>query len=222
MTPEELKIEIDKIIELHGQPVRDFDFKNESAKLIDALHMRNKIAKMQAGRKKNDSLKDIVNDVPAAKLREYSAKPLKPIYLEEKDLKQFNELEKQILQAHYEDSTLNNEQLANRFGLSRQQVTALFNSTEAKLLKIKLFERECPDKIRLALLHLIEDNDQKTTLRLAEHYNIIKAEKTELNITNKPIEDPEAMKMLQELGDKWEAEKKSTKRASGADDIEVK
>jgi hypothetical protein len=202
MTPEELQAEIANIIALHGQPLRDFDGKNEAARLIDALHMKNKIAKMQAGRKKADSLKDIVADVSAMTLKQYINKKLLPIYLEDKDLKQFNELEKQILQAHYEDSTLNNEQLANRFGVKRQQVTALFNSMEAKLLKIKLFERECPDKIRLALLHLIEDNDQKTTLRLAEHYGIVKAEKQDINITSKPIDDPEAIKMLRELGDK--------------------
>lgn len=199
MTNEEFELEKAKIIEVHGKPERDFDYKNESAKLIDALSYKMKAAKMQAGRK----LKDIIADVPKDKLREYSAKPLRPIYLEEKDLKQFNDIEKAILQAHYEDSTLNNEQLAVRFNTTRQAVTALFNSMEAKLLKIKLFERECPDKIRLALLHLVEDNDQKTTLRLAEHYGIVKAEKQDINITSKPIDDPEAQRMLRELGDKF-------------------
>lgn len=191
------------IIKLHGEPVRDFDEKNEAARLIDQLNYKRRAVAMQAGRK----LKDIVSDVPSSQLKKYSAVPLRPIYLEDKDLKQFNDIEKAILQAHYEDSTLNNEQLATRFGVKRQQVTALFNSMEAKLLKIKLFERECPDKIRLALLHLVEDNDQKTTLRLAEHYGIVKAEKTDINITSKPIEDPEAQKMLRELGDRLSEKK---------------
>lgn len=206
MTDEEYNLAKADIIKLHGEPVRDFDEKNESARLIDQLNYKRRAAAMQAGRKAK--LSDIVSDVPVSQLRKYSALPLRPIYLEDKDLKQFTDLEKQILQAHYEDSTLNNEQLATRFGCKRQAITALFNSMEAKLLKIKLFERECPDKIRLALLHLVEDNDQKTTLRLAEHYGIVKAEKTDINITSKPIEDPEAMKLLRELGDKLSGDNK--------------
>lgn len=203
------------IIKLHGEPIRDFDSKNESARLIDQLNYKRRAAAMKAGRERK--LSDIVKDVPKEQLKAYSGKPLRPIYLEDKDLKQFSDLERQILQAHYEDSTLNNEQLATRFGVSRQQVTALFNSTEAKLLKIKLFERECPDKVRLALLHLVEDNDQKTTLRLAEHYNIVKAEKQDINIVSKPIEDPAAQKMLRELGDRMS----NVKRSSGADEKEI-
>lgn len=213
MTKDEYSQQKADIIAKLGMPERDFDQTplNESAiqlkKLKTAYMLSLRSAKKQADKdagqsQSPDTLAEFVKAVPSEKLRQAMNKALPPIFLEAHDLKGFTELEGNIVQAHFEDRSLNNEQLANRFGIKRQTVTALFNSREFKLLKLKYFELEAPEATRLAILHLLHDNDQKTAHRLAEHYGIIKAEKTDINITSKPIDDPEALKMLRELGDK--------------------
>lgn len=213
MTKDQFQQEKEAIIAKLGQPERDFDQTplNESAiqlkKLKIAYMLSLRSAKKQADKEAGqsqapDTLTDFVKAVPSERLRQAMNRALPPIFLEPHDLKAFTEVEAGIVQAHFEDRSLNNEQLANRFGIKRQTVTGLLNSREFKLLKLKYFEIEAPEATRLAILHLLHDNDQKTAHRLAEHYGIIKAEKQDINIMSKPIDDPEALKMLRELGDK--------------------
>ncbi len=58
-----------------------------------------------------------------------------------------------------------------------------------------------PIEASQALRTAMKEGDSKIITRVAEHYNVLKSEKLELEV-NKPIEDPVALKMLKELGDK--------------------
>ncbi len=198
MTKEEYEIEKAKIIATLGEPVRDFDYKNESARLIDEL----KKQRQETGKQEKKGLKEFIAEVPKERLAKAAAKALPPMYIADHDLKGFTDLEAAVIVAHYADRSLNNEELARQCNTKRQTVTALFHSQAFKVLRAKYFDIEMPPAAQNAALHLVHDNDQKTTLRMMEHYGLIKAEKQDINITSKPIEDPAAMKMLRELGDK--------------------
>lgn len=201
MTKEQLDQQINEIKQTLGEPEFDFDRTplNESAKKIKELR-----AVFQSEQKKKDweEKKALKNFLSPDELRQTKDLPAPPIYLEDHDLKGFTAVEAAIIEAHFENRNLNQQQLAKQFGVERQTITALFHNQRFNMLRIKYFDNEMPSELRLALAKLVKAGDQKTVLRLAEHYQMIKAEKQELNIVSKPIEDPEALKMLRDIARK--------------------
>ncbi len=201
MTSEEKEKQIQEITALLGKPEFDFDQTplNESAKKIKDIRSAFKSEKMKEQHAAKKALEQAFNS-DERKLVE--SLPAKPIYIEEHDLKGFTELERAIIEGYYENRSLNQQELAKRFNVQRQTITALFHSTKFNLLRIKYYEFTMPSKLMLATEKLVDAGHEKTILRLNEHYGIIKAEKQDINITSKPLEDAVAIKLLKELGDK--------------------
>ena len=171
---------------------------NESAKKIKELRSAFKSEKMKEQHEaRREMEKSFGREIQDAK-----SYPAKPVYVDDHDLKGFTDIEKAVIEAYYENRDQNHQQLAKSFGIARQTVTALFNSAQFKALAVKYYEFVMPSKLRLATEKLVDAGHEKTILRLNEHYGIIKAEKMDLNVTNKPIEDPEALQLLKELGEK--------------------
>ncbi len=206
MTKDELDKAVADVKGLLGDPEFDFDQTplNESAKKIKELRSQFKSEKMKEQHAAKKALEQSFN---ADERKLVESLPAKPIYIEEHDLKGFSELERAIIEGYYENRSLNQQELARRFNVPRQTITALFHSTKFNLLRIKYYEFTMPSKLMLATEKLVDAGHEKTILRLNEHYGIIKAERSDINITSKPIDDPEAMKMLKELGDKLSGDK---------------
>lgn len=203
MTPEEYQQAKADIIAQHGQPVRDFDEKNESARLIDKLNYEMKAKKLLAARQaKRESLNDFVDNLPKSEVRKAVLSRGEAIDLEEHDLGSFSDLEKDVIRAYFDDDTLTHSQLARKFDVTRGTITKLFHSQAFEALEIKYFNFIATRKTRRAVLHLLQAEHEKTVHRMGEHFGIIKAERQDVNIISKPIEDPDALKMLKELGDK--------------------
>ncbi len=207
MTKEERDSQIEEVKKLLGEPDFDYDQTplNESAKKIKEIRGAFKSERMKA---QWEEKKKVEEHFSKEDLKQAASLPAKPIYIADHDLKGFSELERAIIEAYYEDRNLNQQELSKRFGLPRQTITKLFHSTQFNALRIKYYEYTMPSKLMLATEKLVDAGHEKTILRLNEHYGIIKAEKTDINITSKPIEDPEAIKILRELGDKLSGEKK--------------
>ena len=201
MNKQELDKQISDIEALLGKADFDFDRTplNESAKKIKELRSQ---YQSEMKRKQWEEAKAVKNFLSPEDVKATKDLPAPPIYLEEHDLKGFTGVEAAIIEAYFENRNLNHQQLAKQFSVPRQTITALMHSTKFNLLRVKYTDMELPADVRLALGKLVKAGDQKTVLRLAEHYGIIKAEKQDVNITNKPIEDLEIIKLLQELGRK--------------------
>ncbi len=201
MTKDERDKQIEETKALLGKPEYDFDQTplNESAKKIKEIRAAFSSEKMkqQWADKKAFEKTFEPKTLEAAKLI-----PAKPIYIDDNDLKSFSEIERAVIEAHYENRDLNQQELAARFNLPRQTITKLFRSAQFNVLRVKYYEFVMPGKLMLATEKLVDAGHEKTILRLNEHYGIIKAEKQDINIISKPIEDTEALKLLQEMGDK--------------------
>lgn len=200
MTKQELEVQITQIKQTLGEPEWDFDRTpmNESAKKIKELRG---MFQSQQTKERWEGKKSLKNLLDPEELKLAKTLPAPPIYLEQHDLKGFTDLEKAIVEAHFENRNLNQQDLAKQFNVARQTITALFHSPKFNVLRIKYYDLELPAELRLAIAKLVKAGNEKTILRLAEHYGIIKAEKTDINIVSKPIEDPEMLKVLKELGD---------------------
>lgn len=205
MTNEDFELEKQKIINEFGKPERDWDpnLWNESAKRIKALTERKRMEALADKRKaKQEYLADLFKDIPKEQYKQIMKQPLPAIYIEDHDLKAFQDIEKEIIRYHFENRDSTNKELATYFNTNPQRITALFHSIQFKALEIKYHEARIPAKLRNALERLVDADHEKTVLRLSEHYGIVKAEKQDINITSKPIEDPEAIRLLRELGDR--------------------
>ncbi len=207
MTKEERDQQINEVKKLLGEPDFDFDQTplNEAAKKIKEIKGQFKSERMK---EQWEAKKAVEQHFSKEDLKAVASLPAKPIYIEDHDLKGFTELERAIIEAHYEDRNLNQQDLSRRFNIPRQTITKLFHSVQFNALRIKYYEFTMPSKLMLATEKLVDAGHEKTILRLNEHYGIIKAEKQDINIVSQPIQDPEAIKMLQELGDKLSGEKK--------------
>lgn len=201
MTKEEKDKQILDVIALLGEPEFDFDQTplNESAKRIKAIRAAFKSEKMKAQHAEKAAFEKTFEPKLLESTKLFQAKP---IYIDDIDLKGFTELERAIIEAHFENRDLNQQQLSRVFNLPRQTITKLFHSPAFKILKVKYYEYVMPGKLMLATEKLVDLGHEKTILQLNEHYGIVKPKQTDINIVSKPIEDPEALKMLRELGDK--------------------
>lgn len=201
-----------QIIEKHGEPVFELGNPvNESAKLLRALRnqkiQESRKTGMKQGRPTSVPNLGSVEATEIAKqvrkhLNQVTPRSLPAMEVEDKDIRMFNENEQNLIRDHFREPELSNKDLAKKHQVSYQFVTALMNTPSVKLLEAKVTDRLFPWETRMSILHGLRSNLPQITLRMAEHLNIISSSKTELNITNKPIEDPETIKMLRELGDK--------------------
>ncbi len=217
MTKEEYKALSDKIIVEYGKPeYNNYEPVNESAVKIKVLLSEYRMSTMANARRAhsenaklerekdnnlkrvNEGLKDIAEDIP----NKYKAYAIPELFLTESDLIPFNEKEKELLHEHFTNLTLSNKQLAIKCNVSTQHVTALLNSTAVQILNQKVFDKLLPLEALKSILKALRANDSKVSLEVARHYKLIQNETSDINVISKPINDPEAIKMLKELGDK--------------------
>jgi len=209
---QQFEIEKAKIIAIHGKP--EYDMRepvNEAAKLCSELHksylndcrVAARLKAKELGQHQApETLEDIEKAIPKELKHKYSSIPLPSFYLTEQDLKEFNGVERELLHLHFKDLELDTKALADRFGLTRQRVAALLKSNAVQLLTFRLLKQNAGLETWKGLFRAMKANDSKILLRMAEYLSILPKEETNLNINTKPITDPTAMKLLQELGDK--------------------
>lgn len=194
-----------KLIETYGKPVYDMrEPQNEAAVKLNELKTQFRLDTLARSRneRRELKLKDVIADVPADKLREVVSVPILGIAINDSHLINFSPKERDILISHYNNLNLTHTQLAREHGVSRQYVTGLIDSPANAVLRTKVMDKVLPLETSKALLRLLKADDRQVALRVAEHYKIIANNQTDLNIVNKPIDDPEAIKLLKELGDK--------------------
>lgn len=208
MTKEELEKQITEVTNLLGKPEYDEvaypkEPLNESAKRIAELRKQYKSEKMKVQHEERKALEQQLG----ADLKTVERIPAKPIYIDDIDLKGFTPVEAAIIEGYYENRDLNQQQLAKQFNVHRQTITKLFKSAKFNILRVKYHEYVMPNKLMLGYEKLVDNGHEKAIMLGLVHYGILKPERTDINITSKPIEDPEALKLLQELGDKWAEQK---------------
>ena len=207
----EYKKQQEEIIKKYGQPEHEMaEPINESARLLRELKKQQakevfeakKAAAKELGQKQApEGLVAIEKAIPPALKQEYESVSLYGREIPEEYLSKFKEKEKDVLRAHYMDDRLSHTQLAHKFGMSRQQVTALLKSGEARLLESRMFNQEAPSECMKSLLKAIKAGDSKTVIEVSRHFGVLRNEKLELSV-QKPIQDPEAQRLLRELGDR--------------------
>lgn len=219
MDKQEYELAKAKIVQEYGQPENDYDRApmNESARRIAELHTvymiacrkAKKLLDREAGQKQApQGLEEINAAVPKDSVKEYLAMPVPPVFIPESDLIAFNKWERAVLIDHFEHLNLTHTELARRHGVSQQKVTGLLNMEAVGMLQTRVFARILPVETYKGLLQALASKNHQVALRLAEHFGIIKGEETTLNLANSVIQDPEAIKMLKELGDKLADSKK--------------
>lgn len=199
---DELKL---KILKDFGDPNPTYDEPNESRRRLNKLKSDYLVSCREIKRKEEKQAliaSGKIEDLP--ELKPYIKNPITigVIELNEKDLAAFTDQEREIIRQHFQDFNLSHHQLSHRVPKThRQTVTALLDSPAYKILESRVFDRLMPSEVKIALLAATRDGDSKIIQRLAEHYRILQPEKMEIEL-NKPIEDPLAIKMLKDIGDK--------------------
>ena len=211
MTKSEYEEQRKKIIETFGKPVFDMaEPQNESAKRCNALLSEYRQGVLSAKRVQNrekgmkvkpETVREIAENITSEQKNRYSSIPIPEINLSDNDLIAFTDDERDVIIQHFNNMNLTHLQLSAKCKLNRQQITALLHSPAYRVLESKVFDKLMPTETRLSLLRCVRGNDSKITQRLAEHYKILNPEKVEIDL-NKPIDDPKALKLLKELGDK--------------------
>lgn len=192
MTNEEYIKAKEDIITQYGKPEWDnFEPVNESAKKLKELRHK-RASDSRAENKLKEAAEIAISDSVIKHSRSI------PIELTEQDLAPFDEKEKLILQAYFDNMNLTAKQLAKLCGCQVQKVASLWRSGPFLVLFERAFNYCAPMEVKAAILKGIRAGNTQITLRVAEHYSILKAE--EIKIT-KPIEDIEALKRLKEIGD---------------------
>lgn len=214
MTKDQYELLKAEIINKYGVPVRDTfspELNNESANKLNALkgeYLNScRAASLDAKRilrAKNESLKEIAADIKPRGVDDpdYIRRKPDPCYVMSSDLLAFDEKEKDIIVTYFENQSLTPHQLSNQFGMSRQKVMALLNSPAFKVIYSKVYDRLLPIESLMAIRAKMKDGDSKVILEVARNYGLIKNEGLDITNRVKPIEDPEAIKLLKELGNR--------------------
>jgi hypothetical protein len=192
MTNEEYQQKKDEVKKRLGEPTYDVGLPtNESARELDKLRRQKQIESRQKNRIEEAAdiaLADKVNSVSKAI----------PIELTDNDLLPFDETEQKILRIHCADTNLDWRAVARLAETTTHKVTSLVRSGRYKVLADKLFNHLAPMMAQASILKAMKGGNTQVTLRVAEHFNILKSE--ELKIV-KPIDDPELLRKLKEIGD---------------------
>ena len=207
-----------EIISKYGQPVFDLhDPQNESATKLKQLQTAYRLSKLadarakakEAGKHlKPEGLAEIAQEAKTAVQiqqkrtdAKYTPSCIPELHLNEKDLIAFTEKEIEVIRRYFERLDQSPKEIAAFCGVNYQFVTALLASPSFKILYSKVFDHILPFESLLSIRSAMKGGDSKTALRIAEHYGLIKSEKMDISI-NKPVDDPEAIKLLKQLGDK--------------------
>lgn len=203
MTKEEYNTQKEQIAKEYGLPEYDMgDPINESARKHKELLSLYRLSNLKEKRdKETKELKTLAQTAKDNK-KEYIEHSVAPTFLTNKDLESFNSREKDIIIAYFEDFSLTSKELSNRFGLPHQTISALFRTMQFKILYTKVFDQLLPLESLVALRQAMKNGDSKVSLRIAEHYGILKNEQKDVNVLSKPIDDPKAHEMLNQLADK--------------------
>lgn len=214
LTKEDKDKAIAEVIKKYGQPVFEMsEPKNECAKLVLELNTQYRLERVAAARaeKKANGQKQAANTLneiaQGIERGKYVDSIPGPMFLQEEDLLGFTEEQRTIVKAKFENWERTNKQLAIQYQTHTQTITALFNTQRFKMLYMKVIDRVLPFDAMQSLRRAMRSDDSKVTLRIAEHYGLIKSEKIDVNMSNKPIEDPKAIEMLKQLGDRLAEEK---------------
>lgn len=186
------------IIQRLGKPEYDnFEPVNESAKEIDKLKKAHKseLMKEQKAQKKLALSQEEEKEV----VKKYRHTQATPIDLSEADLEPFTDLERQVIIDYFRDTNLTPTELA-RSHFSRQKVVALLRSGPFQVLAARVYEHLGPLKTRWAVLKALDAGEKTIVQRAAEQWGIFKNQEMNLNI-NKPIDNPELIQKLKEMGD---------------------
>lgn len=193
-----------EIIQKFGKPESDNGTPlNESARRISELCIQYRVARNQESRAKAKETKlKLAAELAKEKSEDarYEQVQAEPVFLSDKDMLPFTEQEALIVRDKFENFNIKDNQLAHRHHTTVQKVTALWTTEAFKYLQLKLQDKILP-MIAFNSLMRFAKTDAKVALRIAEHYKMLKSETLDINNTIKPIEDPEALKRLKELGD---------------------
>ena len=200
-----------KIIQEYGKPEYEMHKPiNESASKIQAIQTQyrlDNISKARYERKEKEylqgsnSLKSLASGLTEDQRRVAVSSPVPELFINESYLIPFTDKEKEILKLHYYNLNLTNNELGRKCNVSRQFVTALLDSPAVAILNTKIFDKLLPLEACKSILRLVQHDDKTVTLRVAEHYKLLQSQSTEMNIVSKPIDDPNTLKMLKEMGD---------------------
>lgn len=208
MTKDELQRLSAEVERVHGPAIWDMgEPQNESARQLvqirreyrstQALERHQK--RKEAGYKMApEGLAEIANTVRQVR----AVADIPALFLNDKDLTYFTPIEKEILKSHFTNMRLSNAQLGKIHNVSYQLVTELLTHTAVLILYGKVFGHLLPLKTWQSLLKAVDSGDKAVTLRLAEHFGLISNPQLDVNTKTKPIDDPEALKLLKDLGDK--------------------
>lgn len=214
MTKEEFEQLSKEIKEKHGKPEwEEWQPMNESARQLMTLRTEYRMRLVASRRKERldagekmrpEGLKEIAEGVlkDKAKAMLVERVGIPELFLNENDVRGFSMTEKEILHSYFNDLTLKPKQLAVKHQVSYQQVVALLDSTAFKILYTKVFDRILPFESLIALRQAMRKGDSKVSLEIARHYKLIQDETVNVNGLSKPIDDPKALTMLKDLGDK--------------------
>lgn len=205
MDKQDFELARDEIIKVFGKPEYDMnDPVNESAKRLVALRREYASSLAKNKRQAKLGILPVFNSQEAKEIeteaRRYNRAV--PLYLTDADLAPFTPEERELLMTHFENQGLSDKELSkihNKFTV--HQVSAFLRSGKYYALAARVSEYIMPVKLRAALFKLVDAGNQKIIERLSEHYGLMKAQQTDINI-NKPIEgSPELIQKLKELGD---------------------
>jgi|ERR1041385_89095 hypothetical protein len=208
MTKQDYEDNKAKIIAEFGTPEWDnFEPMNESATRLSKLkteyrlycRSEKRLQDKANGEKQQQTLNELGQEIKENK--KYKRFGIGSIEVNDKDLLPFSEKEQDVIRNHFDNWNLNHQELGIKSNVSRQFVTALLHTPAYLFLEQKIFDKLMPSEVKIALLQATRAGDSKIVQRLAEHYKILNPEKVEIDL-NKPIDDPKALAMLREIGDR--------------------
>ena len=194
---EYLKLKHD-VINRFGKPEYDLGEPiNESAKELKKLYKAYKSDEMV---KRNADKKQALDEKEQKQVvKQYRLTQAVPIDLSENDLQAFTPKEREIIIDYFHNTNLTPTELV-RSGFSVQKIVALMRSGPFTVLAARVFEYLMPIEVRNAALKAVREGDKRLIERFAEQTGVLKNQEINMNI-NKPLEDPELLKKLKDIGD---------------------
>ncbi len=185
-----------KIIETHGQPNKSEESKRLHKNLRQAKSRKLRELKSQR------TIEDIKAQIQSSTIDQVSLK------WNVEDLAAYDPIEQLILMKHFSNMALSNSDIAKSLHeeqVSSQQVTALLERSDVNDLVNRLFAADIGKALQIALMKGLASVDNRQWVDIALKHGFsptgTKVGTCDHQLS-KPIEDPEAMRLLQELGDR--------------------
>ena len=207
MTKQEKDKQKEEIIAKYGEPLWDMrDPLNESARQLKALK--------EARTAETKGFNKTSFQAQAVKVLSES------VDLTEEDLRKFDKLEREIVKAYFQDQTLSNRALADRFDVPFQKIVALLRDDRVTDLEIAHFKILGRKKAMKMALRKMDEGDAKMVLEIIKELDLLPASKS---IDNTPqyqtIEDPKLEKLLRKTG-AWYAGDRKTELVIKDEDLQ--